>query len=214
MTSTDAMIQDLSASLVPVQRRSVRREAAALLALGAVELALVLMSGFMRPDLTQVILSPYMAWKIGCLTVLAVASCTVAIRSFAPPSSLPRGLVLLPVLASLIMIGGAFVTDAADSSRSFLDRLMPVHGILCAVSIVVLALPVMALLGVLMRRAAPARPTRSAWVSGIAASACSALIFTACCPMNDPLYIIVWYTLGIAAVAAAARLVLPRRFRL
>jgi hypothetical protein len=214
MTSTDALIQDLSAQLVPVQRRSVRREAAALLALGAAELAIVLMSGVMRPDLGRVILSPYMAWKIGSLAVLAVASCVVAIRSFAPSASLRRGLALLPVLAGLAMIGGAFVTNAADSSRSIMDRLMPAHGILCAVSIVALALPVMALLGVQMRRAAPVRPTQSAWVSGIAASTCGALIFTACCPMNDPLYIIVWYSLGIAAVAAAARWLLPRRFRL
>jgi len=50
--------------------------------------------------------------------------------------------------------------------------------------------------------------------AGLAASLCGALIFTACCPMNDPLYIVVWYSAGIGAVTAAARWLLPRRFRL
>ena len=214
MTSTDALILDLSARLTPVQRRSLRREAAALLALGGAELALVLMVGAMRPDMAQVILSPLMAWKIGSLAFLAVESCAVAMRSFTPATSSKHGLALLTGLAALTLISGAFVTNAVDSSRSLLERLAPAHGILCATSIVVLATPVMALLAVLMRRAAPVRPARSAWIAGVAASTCGALIFTACCPINDPLYIIVWYSAGIAIMTAAGRWLLPRRFQL
>ena len=214
MTSTDALIVDLSARLVPVQRRSLRREAAALLALGGAELALILIFGAMRPNLGRVILWPFMVWKIGSLAVLAVVSCAVAMRSFTPTTSSRYGLALLPGLAALTLIGGAFVTNAAESSRSLMERLAPAHGILCVTFIVVLAIPVMALLAVLMRRAAPVRPARSAWVAGVAASTCGALIFTACCPINDPLYIVVWYSAGIAIVTAAARWLLPRRFQL
>jgi hypothetical protein len=214
MTSTDALIQELSADLAPVQRRSIRREAAALMILGAGELALILMSGAMRPDMARVIVSPYMAWKIGGLAVLAVASCTAAIRSFAPSALWQPGRMFLPILAGLFVIGGVFVTNATDSSRSMMDRLSPAHGILCTAAIVLLSLPVMALLAVLMRRAAPVRPAQSAWIAGIAASTCGALIFTACCPVSDPLYIIAWYSAGIAIVTAAARWLLARRFRL
>ena len=117
-------------------------------------------------------------------------------------------------LAALTLIGGAFVTNAADSSRPLIGRLAPAHGLLCAIAIVLLALPMMTLLGVLMRRAAPVRPARSAWVTGVAASTCGALIFTACCPMNDPLYIVGWYSTGTAIITAAARWLLPRRFQL
>jgi hypothetical protein len=72
----------------------------------------------------------------------------------------------------------------------------------------------MAMLALLMRRAAPAHPNASALASGLAASTCGALIFAFCCPMNDPLYIVVWYSAGCAAVTAMARWLLPRRFRL
>jgi len=214
MTSTDTMILNLSADLAPVRRRSVMREAAVLAALGAAELALILWAGAMRPDMTHVILAPYMIWKITTLALLAGVTCTIAMCSFAPPAASRRGLMLAYGLAALAILGGRFVTSAADSGRSLLERLSPVHGILCATAIIVLALPMTAALAVLMRRAAPVRPKESALACGLAAATSGALIFTVCCPMNDPLYIAVWYSLGVAAVALMARWLLPRRFRL
>jgi hypothetical protein len=65
-----------------------------------------------------------------------------------------------------------------------------------------------------MRRAAPTHPADSALASGIAASTCGAFIFAFCCPMNDPLYITVWYAVACAVVTAVARWLLPRRFLL
>jgi hypothetical protein len=214
MTSTDALILDLSADLAPVRRRSVRREVAALAVLAAGELALVLMAGGMRPDMGEVILSPFMAWKIGGLALLAGVSCAVAVRSFAPPAASRREIVLAFALAVLVMAAGAFVTTAVESGQPLVERLSPARGLLCAIAIVVLAVPLMGLLAVLMRRAAPVHPRRSALATGLAAATCGALVFTVCCPANDPLYIVVWYSAGIAAVAAAARWLLPRRFRL
>ncbi|MET0239478.1 MAG: DUF1109 domain-containing protein [Sphingobium sp.] len=214
MTSTDALILDLSADLAPVQRRSVLREAAVLVALAVVELILIVGAGAMRPDMGQVILSPFMLWKMGSLVLLAGVTCTIAVRSFAPPASSRRGLMLALALAILAIVGWVFVTLGADSGRSLLERLSPVHGMLCATAITVLAMPLMAALAILMRRAAPVRPRESALACGLAAATCGALIFTACCPMNDPLYIAVWYSLGVAAVAIMARWLLPRRFRL
>ena len=214
MTSTENLIHDLSADLAPVQRRNVRREAGALLALGAAELALIVMFDFVRPDMGRVILSPFMVWKIGSLALLAGVSCTIAIRSFAPPASSRRRLMLPLGLAGFALIAGVLVTPAADRGQSLLERLAPAQGLLCTASIVVLALPLMALLAVLMRRAAPVYPKQSAQAAGLAASTLGALIFTACCPMNDPLYIIVWYSIAVATVTALARWLLPRRFRL
>ncbi|CAO4173340.1 NrsF family protein [Methylorubrum aminovorans] len=214
MTSTDALIHGLSADLVPVRRRSVRREIAALVGLAAAELALILMAGAMRPDMGSVILSPFMAWKIGGLALFAGVSGAVAIRSFAPPAASRRDLMFAFALAVLVMAAGVFVTSAAESGEPLLERLSPARGLRCAVAIIVLSLPLMSLLALLMRRAAPVHPKRSALATGLAAATCGALVFTVCCPANDPLYIVVWYSAGIAAVAATARWLLPRRFRL
>ncbi|CAO4139776.1 NrsF family protein [Methylorubrum thiocyanatum] len=214
MTSTDALILGLSADLAPVQRRSVRREVGALVLLAAGELALILMVGGMRPDMGGVILSPFMAWKIGGFALLAGVSGAVALRSFAPPAASRRELVFAFALAVFVIAAGVFVTTAAESGQPLIERLSPARGLRCAIAIVVLSLPLMSLLAVLMRRAAPVHPKRSALATGLAAATCGALVFTVCCPANDPLYIAVWYAVGIAAVAAAARWLLPRRFRL
>jgi hypothetical protein len=214
MMSNDALILDLAAGLAPVKRRSALRDGLWLLALAVIELVLPLSVGAMRPDMGRVILSPFMVWKIGSLALLAGLSCTMAMRSFAPPALPRRGLRIVLGLAGLAMIGGLFLASSVDRGRSLLDRLAPVHGLLCAVSIIVLSLPMMAALAVLMRRAAPVHPGQSALASGFAASTCGALVFTICCPMNDPLYIVVWYSAAVAVVTALTRWLLPRRFRL
>ena len=85
---------------------------------------------------------------------------------------------------------------------------------MCATSIFVLSLPIVALLGALMLKAAPTQPRLSALASGIAAGACGAFVFAFCCPFNDPLYVVIWYSIGCGAVVAVARWHLPRRFRL
>jgi hypothetical protein len=214
MTSTDALILDLSADLVSVKRRNVSREVAVLVALAAAELMVILAVGALRPDMGRVILSPFMIWKMGSLALLAALTVAIAIRSFAPPASSRQWLMLVLGLALIAMVGGTFVTSASESGRPLVDRLMPIHGLFCATAIAVLATPIMAALAVLMRRAAPVRPKDSALACGLAAATCGALVFTACCPMNDPLYIAVWYSLGVTAVAITARWLLPRRFRL
>jgi hypothetical protein len=214
MISTDALILQLSAELPPVTRRRVSRDVAALLAFVAAELALVLLLAGLRPDMGQVIGAPFMIWKVGSLGVLAGLCCAVAIRSFAPPALPSRELRIILGVASLAIVAGAVVTPPAELGRPMLERLAPGHGLVCTAAIVALSLPLMALLGVLMRRAAPVSPTRSALAAGLAAATTGALIFTVRCPMYDPLYIVTWYSLGVAIVSAVARWLLPRRFRL
>ncbi|MGN6376352.1 MAG: NrsF family protein [Sphingomonas sp.] len=212
--SSESLIANLSSDLTPVQRRSMLREGGLVLALGVVELALFLALGLMRPDISHMAGSPFLMWRVGSLGLLAVVACVLAIRSFSPTARPRRGLTIACALAAAAMVGGAFVTPDGASERALLDRINPVSGIVCATSIFVLSLPIVALLGALMRRAAPTQPRLSALASGIAAGACGAFVFAFCCPFNDPLYVVVWYTVGCAAVAAAARWRLPRRFHL
>ncbi len=212
--SSDALILDLSANLAPVRRRHMLREAGLVLALGATELALFLGLGLMRPDMGHMAASPYLTWRLGSLSVLAVLACTVAIRSFSPTARPRNGVMLACALAALAMIGGMFVAPTGVSDHTLLERLDPARGIICAGSIFVLSLPVVAMLGVLMRRAAPTLPKLSAIASGIAAGTVGALVFAFCCPFNDPLYVVVWYSIGCGAAAGVARWRLPRHFQL
>ena len=212
--SNESLIADLSSDLTPVPRRSMLREGGLVLALGAAELMLFLGLGVMRPDMSHMAGSPFLMWRVGSLGLLAVIACVLAIRSFSPTAHPRPGLMLASAIAVAAIVGGAFVTPDGASARALLDRINPTSGILCATWIFALSLPIVALLGALMRRAAPTQPRLSALASGIAAGACGAFVFAFCCPFNDPLYVVVWYTIGCAAVTAVARWCLPRRFRL
>lgn len=212
--SNESLIANLSSDLAPVRRRSMVREGGLVFALGAVKLALFLSLGVMRPDMSHMAGSPYLMWRVGSLGLLAVVACVLAIQSFSPTARPRRGLMLACILAVAAIVVGAFVTPDGANERALLDRIDPTRGMLCAMSIFVLSLPIVALLGALMRRAAPTQPRLSALASGIAAGACGAFVFAFCCPFNDPLYVVVWYSVGCAAVAAAARWRLPRRFHL
>jgi hypothetical protein len=212
--SNEALIVGLSSELAPIRRRSMVREGALVLALCAVELVLFLSLGVMRPDMNHMTGSPYLMWRVGSLGLLAVVACVVAVRSFSPTARPGHGLMLACAVAVTAIAVGAFVVPQGVSDRALLDRIDPASGVKCATSIFVLSLPIVALLGALMRRAAPTQPRLSALASGIAAGACGAFVFAFCCPFNDPLYAVVWYSVGCAAVAGAARWRLPRRFRL
>ncbi len=211
---SDALILDLSANLAPVRRRRPAREGALLLALGTAELALLLGLGAMRPDMARMIATPYMLWKLCGLALLAGVACMGAIRSFSPTVRPRAGLLATLAVAAALMVLGSFVTPGHHEGQTLLERLAPLQGMLCSASIVVLALPLMAMLSVLMRRGAPTHPQGSALASGLAASTLAAFIFAFCCRVNDPLYIAVWYSVACAAVTAIARWLLPRRFRL
>lgn len=212
--SSESLIADLSSDLAPVQRRNMLREGGLVLALGAVELALFLGLGVMRPDMHHMGGSPFLMWRVGSLGILAVAACLLAIRSYSPTAQPRRGLMLACALAVAAIAAGAFVAPEGVSGRTLLERIAPASGMLCTASIFLLSLPVMALLAALMRKAAPTQPRLSALASGIAAGACGAFVFAFCCPFNDPLYVVVWYSVGCVAVAVVARWCLPRRFRL
>ncbi len=212
--SNESLIAELSSGLAPVQRRNMLREGGLVIALGAVELALFLGLGMMRPDMHHMGGSPFLLWRIGSLGLLAMAACVLAIRSYSPTAQSRRGVILACPLAVAAIAAGALVAPEGVSDRTLLERIAPASGMLCAASIFLLSLPIMALLGALMRRAAPTQPRLSALASGIAAGTCGAFVFAFCCPFNDPLYVVTWYSVGCAAVTVVARWRLPRRFRL
>lgn len=208
--SNDALIADLAAGLTPVRRRNPWREAMLLAAVGGGELALILAAGLMRPDMAALIATPYMLWKLASLVAVAAVCGVTTLASFSPAASPRLGLRIALGLAGLAAVAGVFVTPVRD--------LMPhdhhAFGPLCAASILILSLPMLGVLGWLMRRAAPAHPERTGWVAGLAAGSWGALVFALCCPSGDPFYVIPWYAAGCAAVALAARWLLPRGYRL
>lgn len=213
----DAFLDSLAADLPAVTPRRPTLEAALIVALILLELALFIALGEMRPDMPQVMLTPGFWWKSGGLMgvgLLATAAVLVALdpaTTTAPAQTrLWRGLALVAPLG----LASGWLIDAGTAGQStLLARLDVVDGLDCLMNVGLLALPPAVLLGVLMRRGAPTRPARAATAAGLAAGGLAAFIFAFHCPHDDPLYVAVWYGGAMLAIGCLARLVLPRLTR-
>lgn len=212
--SSDLLIDELSADLTPVRRRSLLRETVWLAALGLLEVSLFLAAGLMRKDMSQAILHPFMWWKLGSLAILVLVSASTAIRSFSPIISPRRGLGVIALLIGLAAVTGGVVGPGGAVAATVADRLSPTHGLVCATCIIVLSLPMLGILSLLMRKGASTHAEGSALAVGLAGGSWGAFVFAFCCPVNDPLYIEVWYSVACTIVVLVARFVLPRVVRL
>jgi hypothetical protein len=207
--SSDRLLDRLVSDLKPVRPRRPLRELAALPVLAAVEIAVLVWLGRMRPDLHDALAMPSFWWKLLAFGALAIVAAVVAVRSFDPAGTPRPGLRLAAIIAIVALAAGWLIDAAQPGVGALIERLDWRHGVRCVGDMIVCAAPVLLALGLLMRRGAPTDPRGSALAVGVAGGAAGAFVFAFACPFDDPLYIAVWYAAGIAAVAAAARLILP-----
>jgi hypothetical protein len=80
-------------------------------------------------------------------------------------------------------------------------RLVGSNGLVCLVSIPFFALPMLIAEILALRQGASTRPALTGVVAGLFAGGVAAAIYAAHCPDDSPLFIALWYSLGIAIVA-------------
>ena len=209
----DPLVDRLASGLKPVRRRSVAQDALVLGVLCAAELALFFGLGAMRPDMPAAMGQPSFWWKLSSLGLIAAVGGGVALASFDPTRSPRRGLRWLAVIVAACLAAGFGIGAGQAGLLDLAVRLDWRTGLRCVWQMVALSLPAVVALGILMRRGAPTDASGAALAVGLAAAAWGAFVFVFACPVDDPLYIAVWYAVGCGLVTAAARLALPRLTR-
>lgn len=209
----DSIIDRLTNDLKPVRRRSPWGDALAFVVLCAVELVLFLDMGMMRSDMPMAMHLPSFWWKLTSVGLIGVVSGAVAIMSLDPVRSPRRGLRWIAALISVCLGSGWLLHASGDGFSSLISRLDWINGLDCLGKIVVLSVPAVIGLGVLMRRGAPTDHAGTVLAAGLAAAAWGAFVFVFACRFDDPLYIVVWYSLACGAVTLFARFTLPRLIR-
>ena len=206
-TPMDDFLEGLVSDLKPVRPRRPYLEALVLAMLCLAELALWLAFDQARPDLTHAAqTTPAFWWKLtSFFGLLAMMGAATAISSLNPAASPRRGLTWIAVAIGGYFVVGAFMGEHLDQ-LSLARRLNWREGIYCLTHVIPLSVPVWIGLGLLMRNGAPTQVAGTSLACGVTAAAWAAFVFTFGCTQDDPLYVVVWYSLACALSALLARL--------
>jgi hypothetical protein len=207
--SNDPFLDGLVTDLQPVRRRDPRLEGLAFAGLCALELALWLASGNVRPGLMHALTIPTFWWKFVTAGLLAVLGATATIASLEPTRSPRPGLIAIAAAAGVFVAVGVRLASQVGLANLW-ARLDWTDGVDCVVKIVLLSAPPMAGLAFLVRRGAPTDLAGVSLAASVAAAAWAAFVFLFCCPHDDPVYILAWYPLACGLSTLLARTALLR----
>jgi hypothetical protein len=199
---TDDLIQRLSGDLKPTPPGGAGWRIALGLGGGAVVSTILMVAWLgLRPDLTHAFQTP-MFWIKFTYAAAAGLSLAVATSRLSRPGARLGGLAVAIALPFALMglMGAMRLAMAAREAWTVL--LMGDSADVCPWRIFVIGLPVLAGAVWAVRGLAPTRLTLAGLMAGGAAGAIAALIYGFHCPETAAPFVAVWYTLGMAAVAA------------
>lgn len=211
-TSTDNLIDGLAERLVPLRAKQLERRFALAVVGGAViVLALVIGVVGLRPDLSSATADGNFWVKLvytGGIAIIALAGA----RRLARPevSAINPAYFVVPV-GVLALLAVVEYGSASPDQRNAL-----IFGISwreCPFYIAALALPLLAILLRLFGGFAPQRPRLTGGVIGIAAGATTAMLYSLHCPETAMTFLLLWYSAGIAIIAAIGAIIGPRVLR-
>ena len=165
-----------------------------------------------RSDLLSALQTWRFDLKIALALALAFGSGWLMLRMARPASDtrLPR--LAVTVVPAMLLIGVAAELVLVPQTL-WMPRLVGTNALWCLVSIPGFALAPLVAVLIALRKGAPASPARAGAAAGLMAGALGAAIYGTHCWDDSPLFIVVWYTLAISAVAVLGALIGWRALR-
>lgn len=202
---TEELIERLAADAVPMQAGLVERGVLrALVAGGAMSVALFAATLGLRPDLSRAWADPLVVAKTGLPLALGLFALSLALGAARPASRavVAQKLIWAVPAAAFALFVWAFANPPATGRvAAFIG-----HSIsYCLPAILVLSLPVGGFLLSALRSGAPESPVRCGALAGLAAGGLATALYSLFCNEDSPLFFAVWYSggIGLAALAGA-----------
>ena len=207
--STEHLIDGLAERLVPLRARQLEQRFA-LAVTGGVVVVLALVIGMvgLRPDLSSATADGDFWVKLVYTGAIAVVALAGARRLARPEvSGINPAYFAMPVgvLALLAVVEYSLASPDQRNALIFGTSWRE-----CPLLIAALALPLLAILLRLFAGFAPQRPRLTGGVIGIAAGATTAMLYSLHCPETAMTFLLLWYSAGIAIIAAIGAIVGPR----
>jgi hypothetical protein len=165
--------------------------------------ALCLYGVLLRPrqDVIASMASWQVAFKFLTALTLVMAAGFLALRQARPEPAPGIRLVLGPVLVVLAL--GVAAELATLRPASWGPSLVGSNAIACLLLIPVMSFAPLAAALAALRHGAPSRPPLAGAVAGLFAGGLGAALYATHCTDDSPLFVIAWYGLAVAIVAAA-----------
>lgn len=203
---TDDLIARLSADLKPVGRHRLARILLVAAFLGAALAAMAMLTWLgLRGDLTAAMGGPIFWIKSGYTAAFAILGGFATLTLARPDGRIAWPWVALGSLVLLLIAAAAVqLWQAAPGEMSTL--VLGGSSLVCPWYILALSLPGLAALLTALRRLAPRNPTWAGLAAGLLAGGTGAWVYSFHCGENGLMFLSLWYTLGMLAVAALGAL--------
>ena len=209
---TDDFIKALAADL-PVTPTPVPRAVGMALMLSMpIVLGIVVFALRVRPDLLAVIATPRILFKFAIMLTALASGLWLTLRLSRPGAGTGRALVGLGVTAA-VLAAGVGLELMALPSNGWLTALVGDKAVACMLLIPALAAAPLAAVLYALQAGAPDNPSLAGAAAGLVSGAASAAVYASHCTNDSPLYVAVWYVIGIAAVTLAGSLIGARVLR-
>ena len=197
---TDDLIADLSGRLEPVRYGALMRMLILAVLLGLVASTILMLSVLgLRHDIASAMMSFGMWTKLVYTFTIALVGFWLVERAGTPGADMapPARILALPVLAIALLAAAQLLAPGADMPRLILGHSSRV----CAVRVILTALPTLAATFWALRRMAPTRLTLAGIGAGLFAGAAGAFVYSFHCTESSAPFIGIWYSLGIILTA-------------
>lgn len=203
---SDDLIDTLAAGLRPIRPGALSLRMVYGLAAGAVASVIVLLAWLgVRPDLALAVATPVFWVKFAYPLLLAVAGFYAVDRLSRPGLKAWEAAIFAALLFGLSTILG--LTQLALAAPGEVGTLvMGGSALVCPFYIVALSAPVFVAILLVMRTLAPTRLTLAGLAAGGLAGGVGAWLYSFHCGENGLPFLAIWYTFGIAAMAAIGAL--------
>ena len=195
----DALVRDARSGRTSFERTFAFAETAGIV----VAVVLFISTLGLRADFAQAIVTPWYALKLSLLLATAALAIPV-VAAFARPGAEVRSAALIVPVA---LLGLAVVADLAVLGvPGSLMRLQGKNAVVCLLFIPFFAAAPLVATLIALRDGAPVRPVCAGLAAGLLSGAIGGLLYGLYCPDDSPLFVAVWYPIGISLMAAVGGL--------
>lgn len=145
-------------------------------------------------------------FKLTVMLVLVATALPVLWRTGRPDADLGRWGVL-PVTAPLLLAAGVGLEFLLRAPADWSTIAVGSNALLCLTAIPLLSIAPLVALLLALKRSAPARPGKAGACAGLVAAGVAATLYALHCFDDSPIFVAIWYSLGIIVVTLVAALV-------